>query len=208
MANGGKHGRDYYEARIACTDSSKRREEVARLRAEGLSYTAIGRRLGIAKSTIAYHARRLGVPADDRCARRYDWAEIQRAVDEGLSMRKCQARFGFSSATWNKAVKRGAVVPRPWVIPIEDLLVVGRAATSRTHLKSRLIKAGLKENRCETCGITEWRGKPLSMELHHVNGDGQDNRLENLQLLCGNCHAQTDNWGGRGTKRTRRRQAC
>jgi len=41
------------------------------------------------------------------------------------------------------------------------------------------------------------------MELHHLNGDGQDNRLENLQLLCGNCHAQTDNWGGRGVKRLR-----
>lgn len=208
MADSSEQPRDYYEARIACTDSSKTRAAVARLRAEGLSYNAISRRLGIAKSTIAYHARRLGVPADDRCARRYDWAEIQRAVDDGLSMRQCQSRFGFSSATWNKAVKRGAVVPRSWVIPIEDLLVVGRGATSRTHLKGRLIKAGLKENRCEECGITEWRGKPLSMELHHVNGDGHDNRLENLQLLCGNCHSQTDNWGGRGMRRKRRRQIC
>ena len=66
-----------------------------------------------------------------------------------------------------------------------------------------MIRAGLKENRCENCGITEWLGKPLSMELHHVNGDGRDNRLENLQLLCGNCHAQTDNWGGRGVGRRR-----
>jgi hypothetical protein len=63
---------------------------------------------------------------------------------------------------------------------------VGRKGTNRTHLKNRLIAEGLKENRCETCGIAEWRGKPLSMELHHVNGNGRDNRLENLQLLCGN----------------------
>jgi DNA-binding transcriptional ArsR family regulator len=207
MANGGKQRRDYYEARIACADSSKTRKAVADLRAEGLSYNVISRRLGISKSTIAYHARRLGVPADDRCARRYDWGEIQRAVDEGLTMRQCQARFGFSSATWNKAVKRGAVVPRPWVIPIENLLVAG-PRRSRSHVKARLLGEGLKENRCEECGITEWRGKPLSMELHHVNGDGQDNRLENLRLLCGNCHAQTDNWGGRGRKRKRCRQAC
>jgi 5-methylcytosine-specific restriction endonuclease McrA len=43
--------------------------------------------------------------------------------------------------------------------------------------------------------------RPLSMQLHHINGDGSDNRLENLQLLCGNCHSQTDNWGGRGIRR-------
>ena len=85
-------------------------------------------------------------------------------------------------------------------MPMEDLLVIGRQ-TNRSHLKGRLLREGLKENRCEICGITEWLGKPLSMELHHVNGDGKDNRLENLQVLCGNCHAQTDNWGGRGTGR-------
>jgi len=207
MAADGKQPRDYYEAGITRSDSSKTRESVARLRAEGLSYRVIGQRLGITKSTVAYHARRLGVPADDRCARRHDWREIQQAVDAGLSKSACEERFGFCSATWSKAVKRGAIVPREWVIPIDELLVTGRKR-SRGHLKSRLIREGLKENRCEECGITEWRGKPLSMELHHVNGDGQDNRLENLQLLCGNCHAQTDNWGGRGKRRERRRQAC
>jgi hypothetical protein len=87
-------------------------------------------------------------------------------------------------------------------MPMEKLLVVGRQ-TNRSHLKGRLLREGLKENRCEICGITEWLGKPLSMELHHVNGDGKDNRLENLQLLCGNCHSQTDNWGGRGLVRKR-----
>ena len=91
-------------------------------------------------------------------------------------------------------------MPRPWVIPIEDLLVTG-TRRNRSHIKARLLKEGLKENRCEVCGITEWRGRILNMELHHVNGDGEDNRLENLQLLCGNCHAQTDNWGGRGRRR-------
>ncbi len=85
-------------------------------------------------------------------------------------------------------------------------MVVGRKATSRTHLKARLISAGLKENRCEVCGIVDWQGKPLNMELHHINGDGEDNRLENLQLLCGNCHAQTDNWGGRGQRRKARKR--
>ncbi len=198
-------------AKGAAPRSAERREVICRLREQGLSYKAISRQLGVAKATVAYHSRRLGVPADDRCARRYNWSEVQAAIDEGLSMRECCERFGFARATWSKAVKRGAIVPREWVTPIEDILVAG-CRRGRSHVKARLIGAGLKENRCEVCGITEWRGRPLTMELHHVNGDGEDNRLENLQLLCGNCHAQTDNWGGRGQRRlrreARRRQGC
>jgi 5-methylcytosine-specific restriction endonuclease McrA len=99
-----------------------------------------------------------------------------------------------------RVVRRGDIVLRPWVMPIEDLLVVGRK-TNRNHLKRRLLGEGLKENHCERCGITQWRGEPLSMQLHHVNGDGSDNRLENLELLCGNCHSQTDTYGGRNGHR-------
>ena len=178
------------------------RDCIELLLAEGSTPAEIARALDISKSTVAFHCRRLGLRADHRFSRRYDWGDVQRAIDkEDLSMRQCVNRFGFCRATWYEAVKRGDLVPRPVRIPIEKLLVVGRRETNRTHLKNRLMKEGLKENCCEVCGITEWRGRPLSMELHHVNGDGDDNRLENLQLLCGNCHSQTDNWGGRGVRR-------
>jgi len=61
------------------------------------------------------------------------------------------------------------------------------------YLKLRLIKEGLKLNQCEICGCKDtWQGKPISLELHHINGDHFDNRLENLQILCPNCHSQTD----------------
>jgi hypothetical protein len=63
------------------------------------------------------------------------------------------------------------------------------------------LTARLKLQRCERCGLTEWRGQPLSLELHHVNGNGSDNRLENLMLLCPNCHSQTETWGGRSKGR-------
>jgi len=170
---------------------------VARLADAGFSRPEIGRKLGISKATIAYHFRNLGVAPDERFARRYDWPEVQSAYDSGLSVRQCAARFGFSLASWHKAVARGEIVPRPTAMPIEELLVSGREQTGRKHLKLRLIAEGLKVNACEKCGIDQWLGEPLAMQLHHRNGDKHDNRLENLQLLCPNCHSLTDNWGGR-----------
>lgn len=142
------------------------------------------------------------IPVNEKAARRYDWAAIQAAYDSGLSVRQCAAKFGFSHATWHAAVNRGAVVSRPPGIPLENLLVVGRKETNRKDLKKRLIKAGLKEDRCEECGLDEWMGIPLSPQVHHRNGEGLDNRLENIQLLCPNCHSQTENWGGRNRKRS------
>jgi 5-methylcytosine-specific restriction endonuclease McrA len=176
------------------------REAVRTLDALGLSRRQIADRLGVNKSTVVYHVRRLDLPVDDRFGRRYDWEEIRRAYESGLSARQCRKRYGCSRATWSEAVTRGDISLRPREIPIGRLLVIGRR-TNRAHLKMRLLKAGLKENRCEQCGITTWHGKPLSMQLHHVNGDGTDNRLENIELLCANCHSQTDTYGGRNGHR-------
>jgi 5-methylcytosine-specific restriction endonuclease McrA len=137
---------------------------------------------------------------DERGSRRYDWAAIQRYYDAGNSVRDCIAQFGFSRQTWHAAVKRGAIVPRPHAMPMARLLVAD-TYRSRHNVKLRLLGEGLKVNRCEACGLTEWRGASLSMALHHANGDGRDNRLENLQLLCPNCHSQTENFAGRGRRR-------
>ena len=50
---------------------------------------------------------------------------------------------------------------------------------------------------CSNCGLSEWLGKPIPLEIHHINGVNTDNRIENLQLLCPNCHALTNNYRGR-----------
>jgi AcrR family transcriptional regulator len=176
------------------------REEVRRLTDAGLSKSQIARELGVNRSTVTYHLRRLHLPVAEEFGKRYDWEEIAAAYEAGLSARQCREKFGCSRDAWNEAVRRGVVVLRPRRIPLEELLVRGRN-TSRTYLKARLIDAGLKENKCEECGITHWRGRPLSMHLHHKNGDPLDNRLENLQLLCPNDHSLTENYGGRNGHR-------
>jgi DNA-binding transcriptional ArsR family regulator len=183
--------------RVAVARAAVRRDRVGELRAQGLSAAEIARRLGISPPTVSYHLRALGEVADARCARRYDWAAIGRAYDGGLSAAECRTAFGCSAAAWRSAVQRGDIVPRPRAMPIVALLSGPR---SRTHVKGRLIAAGLKERRCELCGIDSWLGQPLSLALHHVNGIGDDNRLENLQLLCPNCHSQTDTFAGRNAR--------
>ena len=123
-------------------DTKKR---VAELLESGLNHTQIARRLEITKHTVAYHARTLGRPADPRFTRRYDWAEIQRFYDEGHSVTECQERFGFARETWNAARRRGAVVARPQMTPIEQLLVIKHAAGVGDHAPAKIGRASGRE---------------------------------------------------------------
>jgi predicted DNA-binding protein YlxM (UPF0122 family) len=167
---------------------------------QGLSLAEIAKALGVSKATVSYHARKLGIPPVVGASRRYDWDEVQAYYDAGHSILECCRHFGFSKQAWYQAVERGIVEPRRRVEPLARYLVVGKRV-NRFHLKTYLFNAGLKENRCEICGISSWRGAPLTMALHHISGDGRDNRLENLQILCPNCHGQTENFAGRNARR-------
>ncbi|CAN5578941.1 hypothetical protein BH10ACT11_BH10ACT11_02070 [soil metagenome] len=178
-----------------------KRRQVAELREKGLTYSEISDRLKISKSTVAYHARNAGFGVDEKASRRYDWTIVQAAIDtEGLSMRQAMARFGFTRDSWAKAINRGAITPRPRETPIEQVLCAESRA-NRAQVKRRILLEGLKSGRCEGCGIRAWRDAPLALQLHHVNGNGRDNRIKNLQLLCPNCHSQTDIFAGRNRGR-------
>jgi len=88
-------------------------------------------------------------------------------------------------------------------IPLEDILVENSTYQNRTRLKERLIKGGILENRCykKGCGISEWNGEVISLQLEHNNGINNDNRIENLELLCPNCHSQTKTYAGKKLKK-------
>ena len=152
--------------------------------------------------------------------RKYTLEQLTEAVRESYSMSQVLKRLNVKVAggnydTLRKAIKhfdldvshfrgkgwnKGGVSPRK---KIELGKVLVKNSTYQSYkLKNRLLKEGIKKHQCEWCGIVEWNGKPAPIELDHINGVRTDNRLENLRMLCPNCHAQTKTYRGRNIKVT------
>ena len=143
--------------------------------------------------------------------------ELKTAVSECLSLRKVLARLGLVEAGGNyaqikkyikslgidtshfrgKGWSKGLKLIRHPKISLEEILVKNSSYQSH-KLKNRLFQAGLKRAQCEECGwekISEDGRLPL--ELDHINGDRNDNTLENLRILCPNCHSLKPTHRGR-----------
>jgi hypothetical protein len=103
----------------------------------------------------------------------------------------------FTGKGWNTGLKFKPYEEKT----LKDILTEDSSYQS-FKLKRRLIKEGVKDHVCECCGLDEWRNNPIPLELHHINGNNRDNRLENLVLLCPNCHALTDSYRGKNKKFT------
>ena len=100
----------------------------------------------------------------------------------------------MTGKAWNQGERFIIIKPAE---PLSKVLVEHSTYINSNNLRKRLLKEGIKEYKCECCNRTEWLGKPIKLELHHINGIKDDLRIENLQILCPNCHAYTDNYRGK-----------
>jgi hypothetical protein len=92
-------------------------------------------------------------------------------------------------------------------LSLADVLEGKHPHYSTSNLRIRLLNEGVFERKCSVCNLTEWRDLPIPVELDHINGVNDDHRLENLRLLCPNCHAQTPTYKGKNKNaRTSHRQ--
>lgn len=158
----------------------------------GYSKSEIAKILGIRPPSVTHHTKKLDEKYQQGRDETKDWPAIQAYYDEGHTMRECRDEFGFAMATWQKAVRRGSIKPRHEKTLIEDYLVLDSSISS-SRLKKRIFEENLLENKCNECGqLPIWNNKPLVLQLDHVNGNPEDNRIENLRILCGHCHSQTD----------------
>lgn len=133
--------------------------------------------------------------------------ELANIVKESRSYRSLAEKLGYSpnSGSGSKAVK---TMLEKYQFDISHFTGQGWNKNNYDYLKFRkgsVVKSAnaidaivaLRGHKCEVCGLSEWREIPITLEVHHIDGDHLNNELDNLQLLCPNCHSQTDNWRGK-----------
>jgi hypothetical protein len=133
------------------------------------------------------------------------------------SMAQACAELGWHFGTFRKYAKMyGCYDPskgRKWVkntspfqkgyksertISLEDIIYNNKHPQYNTgRVKRRLLETGLKEHKCEKCNLTEWNNVPIPLELNHIDGNRHNHHISNLEIICPNCHAQTDNYRGK-----------
>lgn len=104
------------------------------------------------------------------------------------TLKRVAEKFGCYKP--NKGLK-GVKKPIDPKIQLKEILE-GKHPTFQTYkLKIRLLKEGIFKNECSICGLDSWLEKPLMIELDHIDGNSHNHKIDNLRMLCPNCHSQT-----------------
>lgn len=133
-------------------------------------------------------------------------------TNNAVSMRAASKELKIPFTTFKrKAEKLGIYKPnqggkglnksKEFKFPLWDILEGNHPSFQTNKLRKRLIREEVFEHKCNKCGLTKWNNKPIPLELEHINGINNDHRIENLELLCPNCHAQTSTYRGKNKKR-------
>ncbi len=146
--------------------------------------------------------------------RKYTLNKLKFAVKNSFSIREALmllnvVAYGGNYRTFKRAIKEFNIDISHFLgkanvkgkrlgikFPLSDYLFNKRKIISY-KLKKRLIKEEIFTAKCYNCNLITWLGEPIPLELHHKDGNHENNRLTNLQLLCPNCHALTDNYRGK-----------
>jgi len=189
-------------------------KEIRKMLSNGNSYGDITRKVGVAASTVAYHARQLGITKKPG-GNRYNWPKIQNHIDNDKSYESCIKLFGITSSAMRYAIKYGLLnIPdeklpargNNGIIkkPMCEILVEDSAFSCNSKFKKRLVEEGVLNYHCynKSCMLHSmntmvWCGEPIVLHLDHINGIRNDNRKKNLRFLCPNCHSQTTTYCGR-----------
>lgn len=137
--------------------------------------------------------------------------EIIDVCNNSLSMAKAASTLGIHFNTLKRrAIELGCYKTNPSgkgikkpvapKIPLKDIIEGKHPSFQTNKLRIRLINEGIKTEMCEVCGITEWNGKRVSLELDHIDGNRTNHKLENLRIICPNCHSQTHTYRARNIK--------
>jgi hypothetical protein len=140
-----------------------------------------------------------------------EWkSRIESSIAETKSMISAAQKIGLEFKTFRSMAKElGLYLPNQSgkgtfkaKYTIEDVFS-NKVYLRPQDLRKKIISLGIKEAKCEKCGIAEWQGQPAPLELHHIDGVRENNALNNIEILCPNCHAQTDNYKGKNKRKNR-----